>query len=58
MEALVLEVNSYEVSRKLYMVPCHSFYIVYETWRRGEVGGAREVLQSSYVEGKPRRTGK
>ena len=49
MEGLVLEVNSYEVSSKLYIVPCNSFYIVYETWRREEVGGAKEVLQLSYV---------
>ena len=25
--------------RKLCMVPCHSFYIIYGTWRRKEVGG-------------------
>ena len=37
------------------MVPYHSFYIIYGTWRSEEVGGGREVLQASYEEGKPQR---
>ena len=44
--------------RKLYVVPCHSFYIIYGTWRNEEVGDGCEVLQASYVEGKPQRRGK
>ena len=40
------------------MVPCHSFYIIYRTWRSKEVEGGREVLQPSHVEGKPQGGGK
>ena len=44
-------------NRKLYMVPCHSCYVIYGNWRSEEVGGEREVLQSSYIGGKPQSRG-
>ena len=44
--------------RKLCIVFCHSFYIIYGSWRSKEMGGGREIFQSSYVEGKPQRRGK